>query len=441
MRIVLHNPHTLWFKSTVAGFIANTKSVNKYDYIFDYLYNNDDSVFVYVDSSSSSPLFRGILRILNTPTLEFYGWVFINRLNPFRFKIISDVDKLSKEDILMTFLYEHFTNLRGVFSIPRTPMIEIFQRITAFKVVHLSHYGYNSGLGSRNTQEAGIDLFVSENDLAKNGGFFKNYYHWYKKSVYPLPYVPHDRFVKKANFKERINKALATGTITHPMEDNDFVSYFNHGRLQPLRHEIYSNVKELEEYIDSLITDIRDYGDGVKREDINRKNSFQHQLDSLKVIRAIKYSLFDLHTILRVTIFLLSGKAGYTIKNERSYYKLDIIEKYNEYKMFIVPEEIIDLPAIGFVEGMACGSAFIGARAPMYEDLGLIDKVHYIGYDGSLNDLKDKIAYYQEHHDELEKIADNGYRYVRANFNKDRVMKDFMAYLTNEVKHREREKT
>ena len=52
------------------------------------------------------------------------------------------------------------------------------------------------------------------------------------------------------------------------------------------------------------------------------------------------------------------------------------------------------MDCLGFVEGMACGSAYIGLDDPMYKDIGLIPGKHYITYDGTLEDLKSKIAYY-----------------------------------------------
>jgi glycosyltransferase involved in cell wall biosynthesis len=109
------------------------------------------------------------------------------------------------------------------------------------------------------------------------------------------------------------------------------------------------------------------------------------------------------------------------------------VQRYNEYRMFLCPEEVVDLPSIGFVEGMACGAAFIGIRDPMYSDIGLIDKVHYIGYDGTLQDILKKIAYYQKNEQELEQIAEAGYNFVRQNFNGPRVAKEFLTYLEGEV--------
>ena len=96
-----------------------------------------------------------------------------------------------------------------------------------------------------------------------------------------------------------------------------------------------------------------------------------------------------------------------------------MVEKFNEYKMCIVGEEILGVPGIGYVEGMACGCAYIGLDSPMYRDLGLIPGIHYIAYDGSMEDLRRVIEYYQadEHQEELERIAQTGCEYVRQHFN------------------------
>ena len=117
---------------------------------------------------------------------------------------------------------------------------------------------------------------------------------------------------------------------------------------------------------------------------------------------------------------------------QKEYYKFDMVNEYNKYKMFIVPEEITGLPAIGFVEGMACGAAFIGLSSPIYKDMGLIENFHYISYDGSLKDLVKKIRYFQLHNDELQRIAKNGYEFVINNFNGEKIAQQFLNYLNNE---------
>ena len=87
--------------------------------------------------------------------------------------------------------------------------------------------------------------------------------------------------------------------------------------------------------------------------------------------------------------------------------------------MFISGEETTGSPAIGFVEGMACGCAYIGnSTIGCYEDSGMKEGLHYIGYDGSLEDLVRKIQYCQSevHQEELERIANAGYEFATNHF-------------------------
>ena len=66
---------------------------------------------------------------------------------------------------------------------------------------------------------------------------------------------------------------------------------------------------------------------------------------------------------------------------------------------------------------MACGTAYIGLDGPYYRKLGLRPGEDFITYDGTLENLKEVIHYYQKHGDELEKIALSGTNFVRTHFN------------------------
>ena len=413
----------------LGNFINQTKAMNKYEYLFDYLYNDKrKKVYVYLDNASFDYWLRGFLARLETPSLKFYIWVAINKLNPYRFKVIRDIETLNSDDILMTFLHQNFTNLAGKFDIPREPLIKKYKKTKAFKVVNLSHYGYNTGLGSKNARAADIDLFVSENNLAKNGRFFQYYYQWYKKDVYVLPFVPQKRFLRTIKFEDRKNKAIAMGTITFPMVDSDFTHFFKDNILQPMRHEIFNNAKKLEDHIDSYISHITEnkLSTNIKSEDINAMSSKLYRMDFIKYINILKRLVRILVVAIRIVMHILGKKRAVSIGGkERQYYKFDIVRKYNEYRMFVCPEETIDLPGIGFVEGMACGSAFLGIRDPMYSDLGLIDKVNYIGYDGTIEDLKEKIEYYQYNPTELQAIAELGHTFVTENLNENVVCEKY----------------
>jgi glycosyltransferase involved in cell wall biosynthesis len=430
MRLIFHNPQGFWYKSTLSHFLNRKKSPDKYEHLFDYAYKLK-RIYVYIDKTNPAFIYP--------PALELIIWILINKLNPFKFRIIRKLEELHSDDVLISFLYEHFNNQSGKFGYPRKRLIKAFKNCKAFKVIHLTHYGYNVDIGARNAQSAGIDLFVSENNLFKNSQFFRQFFKWYEKDVYALPFVPKARFVKSNKFGQRINKAIATGTITLPMNDRHFIEFFNDDKLQPMRNEIYKNSNGIKNYIDSYITDIKDFG-FLENETTSLMNVFSRicipaSILSSRNIDILKYFI-NYFVIYPFRIIRLARRktTKESIKMDRNYYKFDIVKSYNDYKMFVVPEEAIGLPGIGFVEGMACGAAFVGLRDPMYSDLGLIDGKNYIGYDGTLEDMIAKIAYYQRHEKELAIISENGYNLVRDKFAGPKVSKDFIEELKKQIK-------
>ena len=374
MRIIFHNPHeTNLYKTPISFFLEKRISVQKYTHLLDYFIERKDKIYFFIDSYNLDSK-SGIKKIF--PNIGFFIWLVLNKVNPFRVEVITDHLELRKEDILFFFHINNFTNQQGSLSKKRIDLNKKFIEILSFKVCHITHYNYSIKYGSSNLLNAKVDLLVAENNLFKNSCFFKTYYKWYNKNVLVLPFVPKDKFQNITNFSTRINKAIATGTITLNM-DNDFYEYFSHTNLHPIRKEIYENKNLLTDIIDSFISPI------------------------------IEDKLSDTH-------------------KQSNYFSFDIVEKYNQYKMFIVPEEISDLPAIGFVEGMACGCAYIAKVDNMYEDIGLINGVHYIGYDGTLVDLSSKIKYYQENLIELEFIAKNGNLFVNTKLTRELVCKNFI---------------
>ena len=115
-----------------------------------------------------------------------------------------------------------------------------------------------------------------------------------------------------------------------------------------------------------------------------------------------------------------------------------MVEKYNDYKMAICPEDAQGMPGIGFVEAMACGCAYIGLDYGAYRDLGLVEGIHFVGYDGSLSDLRQKIEYYmkEEHQEALAEIAANGMVYAREHFSEETVAENFVKELLETTRRR-----
>ena len=116
---------------------------------------------------------------------------------------------------------------------------------------------------------------------------------------------------------------------------------------------------------------------------------------------------------------------------QKKYFSFNMVEKFNDFKMCLVGEEILGVPGIGFVEGMSCGCAYIGQKLGYYEDYGMQEGVHYIGYDGTLEDLKAKITYYQqpENQEELERIANAGYEFAQKHFRGEYVAEQLLNNL------------
>ena len=119
-------------------------------------------------------------------------------------------------------------------------------------------------------------------------------------------------------------------------------------------------------------------------------------------------------------------------KRRSRFFSIDIVEKYNSYRMFVSPEEESGAPSINFIEGMASGCAYIG-RPEFYRGLPIVEGVHFIGYDGTLESLIDKISYYQTHSNELKAIALAGKEAVTKHFHPLEVTNKFLMQLKEKL--------
>lgn len=396
MRFVFYNPHTdIWFKTPLYFILTGRKSIRKYEYLLDYCIERKSNFAFFLDKNASS--YGGnIFKRLISPRLELIFWCLVNGINPCHVKTITHTGDLARDDVLFIMHYGNLTSHTGHLAEEKKQFILELADSDVFKVVHLSHYMYSVRVGSENSFKAGVDLFVAENNLSMNSGYFKKYFPFYSKNVYVLPFVPQKRFRDLEQFAKRKNKAVAMGTLTFPMEESDFREFFNTTDIHPMRRLIYDNKDLLKNIIDCYISDITE-GKRKRSDKINDT-----------IIRKIYNRIYN----------------NFCWKQTK-YFSFDIVDLYNSYRMFVVPEEINGLPAIGFVEGMACGCAYLGKRDAMYSDIGLKDGVHYIGYDGSLKDLVEKICYYQKNEKDAKGIAQNGREFVRNTLNAERIAKMF----------------
>lgn len=397
MGVVLYNPHRIWFFKPVRVFLEGKRGMGKYDYIFNHIYNSNKDIYVLKDKNFKSNIFK-VLRFLNSYKLEFKLWCLFNGLDYDKFIFVDDLKSFTKDDSFFSFYH-------GVFNVRNLELINNLKQAKLNKIIHMSHYAYNINNGSDALKESSIDLFLYESNLNKIE-FFQNYFSWFNGKCDILPFVPSERFQDIKPFKNRLNICLASGTIAE-VTDIEFSSFFRTKYLQPFRKVIYEKGPSIKNYIYSIIDPI------------------SNEAYSPNLFEVIKY---DIKSIL----IIFKKKLGIKVRDyshDRSYYKLNIVDLFNDHKFSVIPEEIIGTPGISFVESMSCGNLYFGVLNHFYEDIGLISGIHYVSYDGSLEDLIIKIKYYQANLEEAEEIAKSGLNFVKENFTVDKSIEVLKKYI------------
>ena len=397
IKIVFYRPHSeIWYKNPAINHLKNNLLPNKYAPFLDYAINSDAKVY-FATSFVHPKGLKGLSEFVYDAIMLIL-WCWFNKVKWSKVGFVFTKKSMHDKDVMLIFHYGNFTHEQLQIAESTRKQAECLSDLRVFKVIHFTHYVYRPDIGLANLERLSPDLLIAENNLSNNSLFFAKYFGSLKTRFELLPYTFAARFVKKLPFSERINKMVATGSITYKMTDQEFVSFYSTNELQPMRRILFEHKNEYTAEMHCLISDLN-----ASRNDAK----FAPPKNLLQRIRSL---LTTRHPQL-------------------SYYKKDIVSVYNEFKMFVVPEEICDLPAIGFVEGMACGCAYIGLNNPMFRDIGLVPGIHYIAYDGSLPDLMGKVRYYQEHPDELEIIASCGYEYVVNNLSPSIVYNRFFNQL------------
>lgn len=387
-RIIFVNLHANEFLlKPLSKFIWKQSCAFKHKYFFEYLLKKPDiEVCNYVNPSGFS-MFQSIrfLRIFRNIEARY-----VLRKNGISHKQVKMIKKkeIRPDDIVIG--YRH---------VPSS--LADMKGIHAFKAISMIHF-HGQRSDSELIENAQPDVLFNESDLGKCSEIFRRYYGWYKGHFLVHPFVAAPRFKRIKPFYERENKCFSTGTITYKLHP-EFLTVYGDSCDQPTRKQIMTHQEELNPYVDCYNSDYL--------EDVDMK----------------KYLPSD-------NKFVHYYKVWYNMRHtghQKKYFSFNMVEKFNDYKMCLVGEEILGVPGIGFVEGMACGCAYIGQTTGFYEDYGMKEGVHYIGYDGTLEDLKAKISYYQkpEHQEELERIANAGYEFAQTHFRGEIVAKELLGKL------------
>lgn len=393
MRVVFVNIHSSWMllKNSAVLIFKNSAAL-KHKYILDFLIENPEYEVATVLNDRAFSIFTHggdkLQKLLNRFASIEYNWILKkNGISKDKILRLQSVDDIKKDDIVI------FYNLLS-------DNFRYAERIKGFKVLSFLHFHGNAN-DSERINRVGMQAVINEVDLSKTCKLFKKYYDINLPWIV-LPFIPEDRFKPLKPFNERKNKAFSVGTITYKTHE-EFIVTYGDSCNQPMRKAVKDNPEFFKDTVDCF-------------------NSDYNEDDDVKVVKETDNPIVAFYK--RTYNRLNNGR-------QKKYFSFDMVEKFNDYKMHVVGEEILGIPGIGYVEGMACGSAYIGLDTPMYRDLGLVPGVHYISYDGTIEGLRSTVEYWQrdECQVELEQIATNGYNFVKENFNKEQICQHLFQTL------------
>lgn len=407
MRIVFENLHENLFllRSSEAITSGRKPWPAKHWNLLEYYLAKWEKVYIYINAKGSW-FENGEYKFLNNEATRIAECRVICKINkiPWRRVVILKEQDIREDDILITYLYSLGDNTNHG-----------LDRINCYKVLDMNHFY------ARIPQYRFLPLFdclVSESDFFSDSKLLKSssYYTEHPYDSVVMPYAFRRRFIRKVPFEKRKNKAVATGTcrVLHGTRYRELRTAYHVNCLHPMRICIYRHKEEWADYIDSKVSLWPD--DELKKEDTSERKTF---IKSTKVLEK-RYILKYL--------------------GQKKYYSFDMVDLYNQYKMAIIGEEIVGSPAVGFVEAMACGCAFVGLENSIYEKYGMESGIHYIGYNGTSEDMLKKISYYQRHEKELEEIAESGYQFALKNFNGETVARNHYSKLCSLAKEHMKEK-
>lgn len=392
-RIVFVNLHSDWMLLKSASvYLWKFSAAIKHGYLLNFLLESPEyEVCNYINDRGFSSF-----RSNNEPLMKFLNlfkmWEYrktlkVNGISKDKITVIKRPEDIHPDDIVILYniCTDNYRHMDGVH---------------AFKALSMLHFHGRKGENEL-IEKADIQCYFNEVDLSKSSDLFNKYYHVGRPWLV-IPFVFAERFKPLKPFSERQNMCFSTGTITYKLHE-EFLSVYGNPCDQPTRKFVKDNPEFFKDTVDCYSSDYLEDDPGKK---INPKDN--------SLVKLYKRIYNRTH-----------------IGKQKKYYSFNMVEKFNDYKMHLIGEEVLGVPGIGFVEGMACGSAYIGLDSPMYRDYGLIPGVHYIAYDGTKEGLRATVEHYQKHENqtELERIAKAGCNFVRENFCGEKIAKELVEKL------------
>ena len=311
LRIVYINLHTNTFVLKTLSYLINGQRViDKHRFIIDKLLENNVEVVNFITLNGSSlpgKFIRNRIKSLFLRKIEAAYVIKKNNLPLKKIKFMYDINELKKDDILI--FYGHFPETQ--FDIPVD--------VRGIKIADHIHF-YGDLETANKMRQQNIKYYICEIDLKKYCGLYNQNYSWFNGTYIPRKFSYQPRFKNLKSFSERKNKAVAMGTLT-TCDIPEFLEYYGTNIYQPKRQMIFDNKELLSKEVDSYISNYQE----TSRKKIDKKDN------KIKIIYKKAFN------------YLTNGK-------QKNYFSFDMVEKYNEYKMFICPEDALGAYGIGVIE-------------------------------------------------------------------------------------------
>lgn len=410
MRLFVHNPHNFNLIGTPVSYrLVGKKPMPKYWYLLDREALGEREIFFFIDATTSSLLpdirFRNLPFVLRFAVtwLEALVWALINKvpIGRLRFRGL----RIQPDDVLLSFVYRDF---RGHFE-GRAAIMARFGAVLA----HLSHYCIDLASISTNASRLKDRLwFVAEAPLNENCPIFQSAFAWYQRPVLVAPFVPQPRFQQQKPMAERHPRAVSTGSFHILSEEPEravwtaFCEVSGLDTVHPFRQELHHRKAEVRDEIEVMNSRFWE----TPPKTTNTPNGF-----------------------LGVVLTWFRNRRAKAAPQSR-YLSLDIVDLYNDYQMSLIGEEATGLPGVGLAESMACGCVYLGRRDPMYQALGMVEGVHYLAYDGGVEDLRAVVLEARTQPARLEAISAAALNLVRSGWSKTSVMDRLIGLASDSVR-------
>jgi hypothetical protein len=251
---------------------------------------------------------------------------------------------------------------------------KIFRGFDGMKVFHLMDPQFRAYECNAMLEKVGMDFIMAYSRHDQHSEFFQKTYPKYMGKVIDIPFGFNEDWAVRRPFGERENKCLGAGTI-----------------------------------------ELFDYSPGIIKARENLRNYLEffgtnyhstHELRYLVNKNAARYS--DI-----IDCKFHDKSAGH--KN----YVDDVVGLFNNYKMFVNDESLLNFPPIRTYEGTAAGGVMVCHEDNCYKDYGFNDGMNCITFRKyALDEMIEKIRYYLfDAPEKLEAIQKRSVKFVRSRFN------------------------